>query len=36
MLYTKLRGNQPAGSREEDFTIYGRGDYMVVATILVM
>ena len=36
MLYTKLRGNRIAGSREEGFTIYGRGDNMVVATILVM
>ena len=30
MLHTKLRGNQPAGSVEEDFkrvfTIYGHGD----------
>ena len=31
MLHTKFRGNQPAGSREEDFqrvfTIYGHGDH---------
>ena len=32
MLHTKFRGNQPAGSREEDFkwvfTIYGRGGHL--------
>ena len=32
MLYNKLRGNLPAGSREEDFwrvfTIYGHGDHL--------
>ena len=32
MLHTKFRGNQPAGSREEDFqrvfTIYGHGGYL--------
>ena len=32
MLETKFRGNQPAGSTEEDFrrifTIYGRGGHL--------
>ena len=34
MLHTKFRGNQPAGSGEEDFdfrvvfTIYGRGGHL--------
>ena len=32
MLHTKLRGNQPTGSEEEDFrrvfTIYGRGGHL--------
>ena len=32
MLHTKLRGNRPAGSGEEDcwrvFTIYGRGGHL--------
>ena len=32
MLHTKLRGNRPTGSREEDFlslyTIYGRGGHL--------
>ena len=32
MLYNKLRGNQPAGSGEEDFfrvfTIYGHGGHL--------
>ena len=35
MLHTKFRGNQPAGSREEDrwiFTIYGRGGHLGLVT----
>ena len=31
MLHTKFRGNQPAGSREEDFegfSIYGHGGHL--------
>ena len=32
MLHTKFRGNQPAGSEEEDFrrvfSIYGRGGHL--------
>ena len=36
MLYTKSRGNQPAGSREEDFlrafTIYGHGGHLCHVT----
>ena len=34
MLYTKFRGNQPAGSGEEDFE--GFLQYRGVAAILVM
>ena len=34
MLYTKFRGNRPAGSGEEDFE--GFLPYMGVTTILVM
>ena len=28
MLHTKFRGNRPAGSGEEDFTIYGHGGHL--------
>ena len=28
MLHTKFHGNRPAGSGEEDFTIYGRGGHL--------
>ena len=28
MLHTKFRGNLPAGSGEEFFTIYGRGGHL--------
>ena len=34
MLHTKFRGNQPAGSREEEFE--GCLPYMGMAAILVM
>ena len=32
MLHTKFRGNRPAGSGEEDFTIYGHGGHLGHAT----
>ena len=40
MLYTKFRGNWPAGSGEEDFlrvfTIYGRGSHLGHVTSIML
>ena len=40
MLHTKRRGNQPAGSGEEDFrrvfTIYGRGSHLGHVTSIML
>ena len=39
MLHTKLPGNRPAGSKEEDFlrvfTVYGRGGHLGHVTSIV-
>ena len=40
MLHSKFRGNQPAGSVEEDFrrgfTIYGRGGHLGHVTSIIL
>ena len=40
MLHTKFRGNQPAGSEEEDFlgvfTIYGHGGHLGHVTSIIL
>ena len=35
MLHTKLHGNRPAGSEEQDFTVYGRGGHLGHVTSIV-
>ena len=36
MLHCKFRGNRLAGSREEDFTIYGHGGHLGHVTSIML